>query len=81
MMAHAQQNHCDYWSKAFEKPQTIQPITLTQQGHITEERDQIDIEDRRPRAAVTTKYQEDPCGSHEPRQTQQKSNLQRLQTM
>ena len=50
-------------------------------GDITEERDQTDIEDRRPRAAVTTKYQEDPCGSQEPRQTQQKSNLQRLQTM
>jgi len=26
-------------------------------------------------------YHEEPCGSHEPRHTQQKSNLQRLQTM
>jgi len=26
-------------------------------------------------------YHEEPCGSQEPRQTQQKSNLQRLQTM
>jgi len=27
------------------------------------------------------RYQAEPWGSHEPRQTQQKSNLQRLQTM
>jgi len=32
-------------------------------------------------SVMSCHYHEDPCGSHAPRQTQQKSNLQRLQTM